>query len=65
MELNRSDSDLPPSEKLAPESISNPFLKKYELMTSADILRASFIGDKEPFMDIDGDCGIKKRLRLK
>ncbi len=61
MELNRSDSDLPPSEKLAPEADSNPFLEKYELESSAKILHASFIGDKEPFADIDGECDIKKK----
>ena len=60
MELNRSDLDLPPSEKLTdPDAESNPFIEKYELTDSADILHASFIGKKEAFADIDEDCDIK------
>jgi hypothetical protein len=62
MELNRSDSDLPPSAKLGdPDPASNPFFQRYELKNSADILQASFIGEKEAFSDIDEDCDIKKK----
>ncbi len=60
MELNRSDSDLSPSEKLDPDADSNPFFQRYELKHSTDILRASFIGDKEPFGEIGEDFDIRE-----
>ena len=62
MELNRSDSDLLPSEKLSdPDSDGNPFFDQYELRESADILEASFISPQEGFAAIDEDCDIKSK----
>jgi hypothetical protein len=61
MELNRSDSDSCPGAKLGEPDADSKCFHRYELNTSGDILRASFIADKESWADIDADCDIKNR----
>jgi hypothetical protein len=60
MELNRSDADAVPSEKLnPPDADSNPLFQMYKLVDGTEILRASFIDGKAGFVEIGEECDIK------
>jgi len=61
LELNRSDSDTDPSEKLGkldPEG--NSFYETYELATAHDIREASFITDAQGWCSISKNTDVRK-----